>query len=114
MTDMAFDTFENAIRIVNRSDYGLTSAIYTRDSIKANRAARAIDVGMVFVNNYNRAVLGTPFGGGKHSGYGREHCIETLREWSRPKAIHTVSGMGEMPSWRGVQDIFGPEGSEVT
>jgi acyl-CoA reductase-like NAD-dependent aldehyde dehydrogenase len=33
------------------------------------------------INNYFRGVIGTPFGGTKHSGYGREHAIETLREF---------------------------------
>lgn len=58
-------------------------------------------------------MLGTPFGGVKLSGYGREHCIETLREWSQPKAVHTPSGLGEIPSWRAVKDIFGEKGSET-
>lgn len=89
LTDMTavtvtpFETFDDAIRITNSSDYGLTNIIYTEDSLKANRAVRAIDAGMVWVNNYFRNVLGTPFGGMKHSGYGREHCIETLYEWTR-------------------------------
>lgn len=110
---MPFDTFEDAIRITNSSDYGLTSAVYTSSMATANRASRAIDTGMVWVNNYFRGMLGTPFGGNKHSGYGREHSIDTLREWSRAKAIHSPSGIGEVPSWRGVRDIFGDAGSDA-
>lgn len=101
------------MRIVNSSDYGLTAAVYTKDSIKANRFARAADVGMVWVNNYNRNILGTPFGGIKSSGYGREHCVETLRDWMTTKAIHTTSGFGNIPSWGPVTDIFGATGSNV-
>lgn len=110
---MPFDTFDDAIRITNSSEYGLTSIVYTQDQIKANRAVRAIDAGMVWVNNYNRNMLGTPFGGVKHSGYGREHCIETLYDWCRPKSVHTISGVGSLPSWRGVRDIFGATGSDT-
>ena len=110
---MPFDTFEDAIRITNSSQYGLTAIVYTQDQLKANRAVRAIDTGMVWVNNYNRNMLGTPFGGVKHSGYGREHCIETLYEWCKPKAVHTISGIGDVPSWRAVRDIFGASGSET-
>lgn len=113
VTVMPFDTDEDAIRIANSSEYGLTAAIYTRDMIRSNRVSRSLDVGMVFVNNYNRAILGTPFGGVKHSGYGREHCIETLYEWCKPKAVHSPSGIGEVPKWRGITDVFGPSGSKV-
>ena len=108
-----FATFEDAIRITNSSDYGLTAIVYTQNQLKANRAVRAIDVGMVWVNNYNRNVLGTPFGGWKQSGYGREHCIETLYEWCRPKAVHSKSGLGHIRSWRALKDIYGASGSEA-
>jgi acyl-CoA reductase-like NAD-dependent aldehyde dehydrogenase len=77
-----FSDEDEAVAIVNENEYGLTSAIYSRDATRAFRVARRIDVGMVFINNYLRGVLGTPFGGTKHSGYGREHAIETLREFS--------------------------------
>lgn len=107
---MPFDTFEDAVRITNASEYGLTAAVYTKDAVKANRAARAVEVGMVWVNNYNRSILGTPFGGVKSSGYGREHCIETLYDWMTTKAIHTPSGLGTIPPWRAVDEIFEEDG----
>ncbi|KAI0143865.1 dehydrogenase [Hypoxylon sp. NC0597] len=113
VTVTSFDTFDDAVRITNSVDYGLTSVVFTNDLLKANRFVRAIEVGMVWVNNYNRNVMGTPFGGVKHSGYGREHCIETLHEWTQPKTVHTLSGIGEVREWRGVVDIFGVGGSEV-
>ncbi|KAI1380720.1 dehydrogenase [Hypoxylon crocopeplum] len=113
VTVTPFDTFEDAVRIVNSVDYGLTSLVFTKDQLKANRFVRAVEAGMVWVNNYNRNVLGTPFGGVKLSGYGREHCIETLYEWTQPKAVHVASGIGEVREWRGVTDIFGVNGSEI-
>ncbi|KAI1340556.1 dehydrogenase [Xylariaceae sp. FL0016] len=113
VTVTPFETFEDAVRIVNSVEYGLTSTVFTRDQLKANRFARAVDVGMVWVNNYKRDVLGTPFGGVKYSGYGREHCIETLYDWTQPKAVHAVSGMGNVQPWRGVVEIFGPNGSDA-
>jgi acyl-CoA reductase-like NAD-dependent aldehyde dehydrogenase len=61
---------------------------------------------MVFINNYFRGVIGTPFGGTKHSGYGREHAIETLREFGYTKMVRFPSGLGTIPSWRAVGDIF--------
>jgi len=48
-----------------------------------------------------------PFGGTKHSGYGREHAIETPREFSYTKMVRFPSVPGTIPSWRAVGDIFG-------
>ncbi|OTB08969.1 hypothetical protein M426DRAFT_18363 [Hypoxylon sp. CI-4A] len=113
VTVTPFDTFEDAVRITNSVDYGLTAVVFTNDQLKANRFVRVVESGMVWVNNYNRNVIGTPFGGVKHSGYGREHSIETLYEWTQPKAVHSLSGIVENREWRGVVDIFGVSGSEV-
>lgn len=49
VTVRPFNTFEEAIKITNDSEYGLTSIIYTRDQLTANRAVRAINSGMVWV-----------------------------------------------------------------
>lgn len=107
VTVCAFDTEEEAISIVNESKYGLTSCIFSRDSERCFRVARKVDVGMVFINNYDRAVLGTPFGGNKESGYGREHYKETLRSWQNPKFIKQPSGLRQLSEWRGIGDVFG-------
>jgi hypothetical protein len=47
-----------------------------------------------------------PFGGTKHSGYGREHAIETLREHTYTKIVRFPSGLGTIPAWRALDDIF--------
>jgi acyl-CoA reductase-like NAD-dependent aldehyde dehydrogenase len=106
VTVTRFTDEDEAVSIVNESDYGLTTAIYTGDTTRGFRVARRIDVGMVFVNNYFRGVIGTPFGGTKYSGYGREHAIETLREFTYTKMVRFPSGLGTIPSWRAVADIF--------
>ena len=106
VTVTRFSDEDEAVSIVNESEYGLTAAIYSADTTRAFRVARRIDVGMVFINNYFRGVIGTPFGGAKHSGYGREHAIETLREFSYTKMVRFPSGLGTIPSWRAVDDIF--------
>ncbi|KAF2765841.1 dehydrogenase [Teratosphaeria nubilosa] len=85
VTVTPFDDFEHGFCLANNTEYGLTAAVYTKDSLQASRAVRALESGMVWVNNYNRNVLGTPFGGMKHSGYAREHTIETLKEWCSAK-----------------------------
>ncbi|KAM0814191.1 putative Aldehyde dehydrogenase domain-containing protein [Seiridium cardinale] len=106
VTVTPFETEEEAIDIVNGSKYGLTSIIFSSNQERCWRYSKKVDVGMVWVNNYLRNVLGTLFGGAKESGYGREHCMETLREWSRAKTVNQPSGFGEIPSWRAVKDIF--------
>jgi acyl-CoA reductase-like NAD-dependent aldehyde dehydrogenase len=72
---MRFDTDDEAVRIANATDYGLTAAICTRDEVRAGKLARRLEVGMVFVNNYTRRTfIGSPFGGVKGSGFGREYA----------------------------------------
>uniref|UniRef100_A0A0B7K8P6 aldehyde dehydrogenase (NAD(+)) n=1 Tax=Bionectria ochroleuca TaxID=29856 RepID=A0A0B7K8P6_BIOOC len=101
-----FSTEDEAVSISNDSVYGLTAVLFSKDHERCLRVARKLDVGMIFFNQYNRAVLGTPFGGANHSGYGREHCIDTLREWTRAKAIHQPSGLHAVPQWRAVKDCL--------
>ncbi|KAJ5825289.1 hypothetical protein N7474_002427 [Penicillium riverlandense] len=101
-----FDTEEEAVSIVNESEYGLTCAIFSKDHETCLRVSRKVDVGMVFINNYYRNELGQPFGGTKSTGFGREHCIETLRSWAQPKVVKQPLGLGSLPGWRALKDVF--------
>ncbi|HVA52301.1 MAG TPA: aldehyde dehydrogenase family protein [Acidimicrobiales bacterium] len=97
---MRFDTDDEAVEIANDSPYGLTAAICTRDEARAARLAQRLEVGMVFVNNYTRRnFIGSPFGGVKGSGYGREYGPETLHEFVRAKNVRFPSGRGSIPGW---------------
>ncbi len=97
---MRFADEEEAIAICNGTRYGLTAAICTTDEARAYRIAHRLEVGMVFVNNYmRRAFLGSPFGGQKESGFGRENAVETLHEFVRSKNIRFPSGRGAIPTW---------------
>jgi acyl-CoA reductase-like NAD-dependent aldehyde dehydrogenase len=106
-----FDAEEEAIAITNSSEYGLFAGLYTRDSERAFRVARRIDVGVVRVNNYFRGLLGLPFGGTKHSGYGREHTIETLAHFGYRKLTRLPFGAGTWPHWRAIDQVFPPTSS---
>jgi hypothetical protein len=53
---------------------------------------------MALINDYFRGMLGTPFGGTKHRGYGREHDIQTLQEFGSAKMIRFPSGTGTIPT----------------
>lgn len=101
----SFDEEHEVVEIVNASEYGLFAGIYSSDFNKAMRTARRLEVGVVLINNYFRGLLGTPFGGVKGSGYGRELWVGTLREWSRIKNIRFPTGLGLIPVWRGATDV---------
>jgi acyl-CoA reductase-like NAD-dependent aldehyde dehydrogenase len=97
---MRFSTEEEAVTIANDTEYGLTAAICTSDERRAARLAPRLEVGMVFVNQYTRRTfIGSPFGGVKGSGYGREYSAETLLEFVRAKNVRFPSGHGVMPTW---------------
>ncbi|KAL2692447.1 hypothetical protein Neosp_002856 [[Neocosmospora] mangrovei] len=83
---IAFNTEEEALRIANDTDYGLSSAIFTRDLRRALRLAKKVETGAVHINRMtvqDEAVL--PHGGAKASGYGRFNA--GLSEWLRTKNI---------------------------
>lgn len=61
-----------AIRLANDSDFGLGGSVWTRDEVRGRRVASRLECGMAFINNLDWADAVLPFGGVKHSGYGRE------------------------------------------
>lgn len=75
-------------RDVNCLEYGLTGAIYTKDLVKAHKAAAAIQSGYIWVNENSRHFLGAPFGGYKQSGIGRDECLGELLDFTQEKNIH--------------------------
>lgn len=83
---MPFDTEEEAIAIANDTDYGLTNYVQTSDPERARRVARELRSGMVDMNGQART-LGTPFGGMKQSGNGREGGKWGLEEFLEVRAI---------------------------
>ncbi len=83
---MPFDSEEEAIEIANDTDYGLTNYIQTTDAEKANRVARQLRSGMVDMNGQARSA-GSPFGGYKQSGNGREGGEWGMEEFLEVKAI---------------------------
>jgi betaine-aldehyde dehydrogenase len=66
------------IEQVNRVEYGLTSSIYTTNLSTAHRTASRIDVGYIWINAFTGPALGTPYGGIKQSGYGRNKVLEEM------------------------------------
>ena len=79
----------DAIRIANDSEFGLGSGVLTGDLDRGQRiAAEQLEAGMSFVNENVRSDPRAPFGGVKHSGYGRECGAFGIREFVNIKTVH--------------------------
>ena len=81
-----FETEEEAVAIANDTPYGLTNYVQTEDDEKRRRVARRLRSGMVETNGQGFA-QGSPFGGYKQSGNGREGGIYGLEEFLEVKAV---------------------------
>jgi acyl-CoA reductase-like NAD-dependent aldehyde dehydrogenase len=102
-----FDDEQEAISIANDTDFGLLAAVFTADAERQLRVSRAISAGIVFINHYSRVgFLGTPYGGTKHSGFGRLHAQETLREFGYSKSLRLPSGVGQIPGLPFASEAF--------
>ncbi|QEC46416.1 aldehyde dehydrogenase [Baekduia soli] len=81
-----FDDVEEAIAIANDSSYGLSGAVYAQDTELAERIARRIRTGQISINTWSLCP-GTPFGGFKQSGLGREGGVEGYAGYLETKVI---------------------------
>ena len=83
-----FDDENDAVRIANGTKYGLVAGIWSENGGRQMRVAKRLRVGQVYVNSYGAGGgVELPFGGFKHSGYGREKGFEALREYTVSKTI---------------------------
>lgn len=86
LTIIPFDSEEEAIAIANDTDYGLTNYLQTTDKDRVRRVTRKLRSGMVDINGQFRSA-GSPFGGYKQSGNGREGGLWGLEDFLEVKAI---------------------------
>ncbi len=76
-----------AVALANDSPFGLGGSVFTRDIERGKQIARRIDTGMVFINSAAVSSPELPFGGVKHSGYGRELGRMGIQEFVNKKLI---------------------------
>ncbi|MBM4437916.1 MAG: aldehyde dehydrogenase family protein, partial [Actinobacteria bacterium] len=88
-----YDTIEEAIALVNDSEYGLQAGLFTNDVRVIERAYRDIDVGGLIVNDTLRwRVDHMPYGGVKRSGFGREGLKYAIEEMTEAKLLVVNAG----------------------
>lgn len=91
---VSYRDLEDAVRIANGVEYGLTASIWTNDVNKALTISRQMQAGYVWVNDAATHYLGAPFGGHKSSGIGTEEDAHETLSFTRNRTIHVVTRTG--------------------
>jgi acyl-CoA reductase-like NAD-dependent aldehyde dehydrogenase len=79
---------EEAIRLMNDTEYGLTASVYSRDQQRAKNILRQVNAGTGYWNCCDRVSAALPWSGRKHSGFGTTLSHAGLRAFVKPKAYH--------------------------
>jgi acyl-CoA reductase-like NAD-dependent aldehyde dehydrogenase len=82
-----FEDEDDAVRMANQGEYGLSGSIWTRDLGRALRVSRGIEAGNLSVNSHSSVRYSTPFGGFKQSGLGRELGPDALHSFTDEKNV---------------------------
>ncbi|MBB3093072.1 acyl-CoA reductase-like NAD-dependent aldehyde dehydrogenase [Actinoplanes campanulatus] len=89
---LPFRDEEEAIRLANDTEYGLSGSLWTRDVGRALRVSRAVETGALSVNSNSSVRYWTPFGGMKQSGLGRELGPDALLSFTDVKNVFISTG----------------------
>jgi acyl-CoA reductase-like NAD-dependent aldehyde dehydrogenase len=83
---------EEALRLMNDTDYGLTAAVYTSDRARGEFLLSKIDSGTGYINCCDRVSAALPWSGRRHSGFGATLSHQGLRAFTKPKGMHVRKG----------------------
>ena len=89
---LTFETTEEAIRIANAIDYGLSAGVWSRDFDKAVGISRRLKAGTVWTNTFMDGAAELPFGGFRQSGIGRELGRNAAADYTEEKTMHLHCG----------------------
>ncbi len=89
---LPFDSEEEAVRMANDTEYGLSGSIFTSDVGRALRVSRGISAGNLSVNSHSAVRYWTPFGGFKQSGLGRELGPDAPLAFTEEKNVFIADG----------------------
>ncbi|MFJ7420272.1 aldehyde dehydrogenase family protein [Streptomyces uncialis] len=84
---LPFTDEDDAVRLANATEYGLSGSLWTRDLGRALRVSRAVAAGNLSVNSHSSVRYWTPFGGYKQSGLGRELGPDALTAFTETKNV---------------------------
>ena len=92
MTVIPFSTDDEAVAIANDCPFGLGSSVFCRSASRARAIGARLEAGMTSLNDFNATYMcqSLPFGGVKHSGFGRFGGVEGLRALCVPKVCACV------------------------
>ena len=92
VTVTPFDGEDQAVALANGTPFGLAGSVWTGDAARGMRVAHAIESGLVGLNTPLTTFPGTPFGGFRESGFGRELAVETLNLYLEEKCVLAFTG----------------------
>ncbi len=98
-----YRTVDEAIAIANDTEYGLSAGVWTGDLVEAQRIARDLRAGSVWINDWHMMRTDAPFGGYKQSGYGREMSSHSIDAYVETKAV--AMSFERLPQRKGMQRI---------
>jgi len=92
MSVAPWDDWDTVVAQANDTEFGLTASVWTNDLTLAHSTAARLEAGYVWINEAGPHYWGTPFGGMKNSGLGREEGLEEYLSHLQTKVVHTVLG----------------------
>ena len=103
-----WDDEAELLHSVNDNDYGLGGGLWTRDLARAHRISRAMETGTVWINRYFNIRSGQPLGGYKHSGFGRDNCLDTVYDYTVQKSVVVNLAEGAIGMFNGSRQSGAP------